>query len=410
MTLLTDLANETIQHIMQLIGDQQSLYAVCLTSRRLREAALPSLYETISLHSKKSQVAFAISLKNHPELRAYVKDLDTEYWDQDDWDEDSQEGAEDGCDDEMHEGEHELKPSSSIGVCDIQDEITDSTRVTKVTMLDLLGLMPNLESASFCPCHSTSLFELFSSRDSPGSFVAGVRNLTALSLTWWDTEGGFTLNDIFTCLALPGLREFSVHMVGEGEWDEDEDGDDSEDHETKGRGTSTVTDLSLEYWTSCSDRSLADVLRMPRGLKSLTFSSARVDGEPFTPSAVLRGLEGSRDTLEVLNITNEPDCTAFTSLADFTALKSLEIQLSMLAVGPSIAPLPDSLQSLTLIGGLENAQGDAFVKMLETRPPPELNNLHIYDHKLTTEDTNLALQARLREACRNNEVDCIVYY
>jgi hypothetical protein len=349
------------------------LHNVAAVSRQLREIAEPLLYRSVVLSGNGSVRAFTHTIIARPVLAGHVKDMALEWKDQGDHDEMALNGERD---EESHE---KLQAVDGLQLSDQARPTTDFIRAAKSSGLEsfwismlrkenptaevvlMLHHLPALQSLHTTPPSSIAVFmEAFPSLDKPSqrteaALPIALRNISSLSVGYWDTEGGHNEANVARFMLLPSLDRLTVSSIDGSYYTEDI-------HAAMPwlRGRSTLTELEF-LGARIEAEILVDLLYLPKALKSFHYEhGSLLVGFTSTDLGIvadgLCGLEQLESLVFVDDSDNEGEVedeqTWFSSLKSMSAIRRLELDVKALAEDTEnmklLDFLPPNLEDLTL--------------------------------------------------------------
>ncbi|KAK5943610.1 hypothetical protein PMZ80_004618 [Knufia obscura] len=299
MAIFADLPNEIVDAICANLRDgsvydaklKAGLHGLCLSSRRYHEIALPHLYCNISVSSIKAG-PFALTICDNQNLADLIHTIHLEY------DYEVQDEADQKARDQFVE---QLSPRTKLALSPADEEEDASEDASNATedeafndqlVCTVFSKLRNLEKLDMCVYFGDHMPIRFKthvlSQQKPV-----LPNLKEVLLSHWDTEGGFSMEEVFQMLEVTKVRKLNAHMCADF-------GDDF----TKPWNLSSVREIDIRY--SClEENSFQCLVRCCPKLEELVYISADAsqytNGEASTYqiSHALRPLTGSLSSLEI---------------------------------------------------------------------------------------------------------------
>lgn len=306
------------------------LASLILCSHRLNKIATPVLYRTFIQTKSGALPAFLRTLSEKPKMGALVKKIIV-----------YQVGEEE---DGMDMGEFSREDLERIGLGQDVLEYFETSRPDWINDLErgnwqavfalLLLVLPSLEEiviASYDPGfmgndYIETALEYAAHQQRISHAPHSLRSLKTVTMAYWDTEGGMSMEVILPYCALPSVKAARIHQASSF-------GSSSQRYRTQ--------DLQIGN-SNIAPEALVDLLRCFPSLKKLYYwsSGGTVGDEVFLPREFSRGIEHLKGCLEELTVLDYDgnfsgafdEIEAIGSLAGFKKLRKLAINYACLLI------------------------------------------------------------------------------
>lgn len=354
-----------------------------LCSRYFYDLVLPILYDPLVLRRSPTGAEFAAIVRTifvqKPHLASCVRTLQVWHWDV--WGDHWQVSYRDFKDvlDSWMRGEFEIRPKEGDYENDEQSNpgnydfsfVHEQLKLASLSEAEekfwkaeleafngdawlslLLIMLPNLRRLELQFPYPRCRFIPWV-LDRAGNRMVGnlpaLKSLSQVALDWWDTEGGLDLNYALLFFRFQSVRRFFGNMVVE--YGFEESSREVEAHVASIGQTASITHIELHESNSFSG--MKPLIGICKNLISFKYGHAWgcVNGEDFDSEAFHSALYSARHTLETIAFEDNSGCSQggpFPPFRDFTALKTLHLDVEMLPECSFAEGLPPSIEILQI--------------------------------------------------------------
>ncbi|KAJ5152268.1 hypothetical protein N7492_010563 [Penicillium capsulatum] len=428
--MLIDLPTEVLVLIGEHLPRQNDLYHLVVSSRRLSDALLPSLYADVTLcntvaHPSVQVSCFFYAVTRHPKLARAVRSLALEVWDL-------------PCD-----FYHRVRVQDSIPIepdkpavaydADIIDPLLTKANVSEAERVGWAKDIHNGITDAWLALTVPQLTQLrkiritwpnkcgdvqgldgwFSSMLTRASREESPRfpHLEEAYFTWWDTENSVGSHVMLPFFHFPAMRRLSGCQV-----------EDQSDERNPASivPTSGITTIAL-CCAGGTDGGLRDWIAACKALEvfSFDFGGPLVTELGYNPAPIVQSLLLHRTTMVSIHIRQlheyeiDDEEDKIQSFAEFTALKHLSIDVFDLVEMTTVEDLqnafPSSLETLRLRYSDWELLGritPLLQGLVATRFWPQLATLTIEAARIPTDDQDASGESALRTELNGLELRC----